>query len=67
MKKLLAVVMAMAMILSLAACMGGEASTPAPTEEPAETAPAETAPAEGEPAEGAEADPSAPSEARGRP
>ena len=53
MKKLLVVVMAMAMILSLAACMGGEASTPAPTEEPAETAPAETVPAEGEPAEGA--------------
>ena len=56
-KKLSALVLAGALVFSLAACGGGGTSTPAPeTTTPAETTPAETTPAETTPAETVSAD-----------
>ena len=56
-KKLSALVLAGALVFSLAACGGGSTSTPAPeTTTPAETTPAETTPAETTPAETVSAD-----------
>ena len=59
-KKLSALVLAGALVFSLAACGGGTSSTPETTTPaettPAETTPAETAPAETTPAEVADPD-----------